>query len=65
MVFLNFGCVNILVAVMVEHIVSIAAETRESFSKARGMGAEVSTESFGCLGIFRWSLTIPTYKPYN
>jgi len=32
-IFLNFGCINILVAVMVEHIVSIAAETRESFSK--------------------------------
>ena len=33
-IFLNFGCLNILVAVMVEHIVSIAAETRQSFSKA-------------------------------
>lgn len=32
-IFLNFGCINILVAVMVEHIVSIATETRESFSK--------------------------------
>lgn len=32
-IFLNFGCLNILVAVMVEHIVSIAAETRQSFSK--------------------------------
>ena len=38
-IFLNFGCINILVAVMVEHIVSIAAETRESFSKA-GFGKQ-------------------------
>ena len=33
-VFLNFGCINILVAVMVEHIVNIATETRVNFAKA-------------------------------
>lgn len=41
-IFLNFGCINILVAVMVEHIMIIAKDTRENFSKALATSREAS-----------------------
>lgn len=45
-IFLNFGCINILVAVMVEHIVNIAAETRVNFAKVL---AKVESKVFGAM----------------
>ncbi|CAE7285693.1 Catsper1 [Symbiodinium pilosum] len=45
-VFLNFGCINILVAVMVEHIVNIATETRVNFAKVL---AKVESKVFAAM----------------